>query len=163
MNTPSRRRPWSKTLVTIAVTVTAGTAAIIVLGFYAVVSHLDLANANPEAAQKSFEQTRDRFLGSEPLVRVTLENGDLRGEVIRRTLPSKIRPDTLHLMTWDSDDERIVRVQIPLWLGRILDDGSMGDLVGDLDLSVEDIDHHGPGLILDHQDARQLRVLLWAE
>ena len=123
----------------------------------------DLADANPEAAETSFEQARGRFLGSEPLVRVTLENGDLRGEVTRRALPSQIRPDTLHLMTWDSDDERIVRVQIPLSLWRILDDGSMGDLVGDLDLSVEDIDHHGPGLILDHQDARRQRVLLWAE
>ena len=94
---------------------------------------------------------------------MTLENGDLRGTVIRRALPSEIRADTLHLMTWDADDERIVRVQIPLSLWRILDDGSMGDLVGDLDLSVEDIDHHGPGLILDHQDARRQRVLLWAE
>lgn len=141
----------------------AGTAAIIVIGFYAVVSHIDLADANPEAAETSFEQARGRFLGSEPLVRVTLENGDLRGKVIRRALPSEIRPDTLHLMTWDADDERIVRVQIPLSLARILDDGSMGDLVGDLDLSVEDIDHHGPGLILDHQDARRQRVLLWAE
>ena len=48
--------------MTVAVPVMAGTAAIIVLGFYAVVSHIDLADANPEAAETSFEQASSPWL-----------------------------------------------------------------------------------------------------
>ncbi len=82
----------------IAVTAIAATAAVVVLMLYGVVSHVDLADASPESAETSFEQARDRFLGSEPLVRLVREQGDVRGEVRRRAFPSEIRPNTLHLM-----------------------------------------------------------------
>ena len=72
-------------------------------------------------------------------------------------------------MVWDPDEERLVNVRIPLWFLRFSDNGTVdfsaadGDIVGDLDLSFEDIDHHGPGLVLDYQDADRERVLLWTE
>ncbi len=87
----------------------------------------------------------------------------------RRAEPSQVQPEALHLMLWDPRDERLVNVRIPLWLLRFADDGTVTfseeerDLVGDLDLTVADLDHHGPGLVLDYQDGDRERVLLWAE
>ena len=112
---------------------------------------------------------RAPFVGDEPLVGLTRENGDIQVEVLRRDQPSDVRPRWLHVMVWDPSEERLVNVRVPLWLLRFGDNATVnfsetdGDVVGDLDLTLDDLDHHGPGLVLDYQDADRERVLLWAE
>ena len=49
-----------------------------------------LADASPESAETSFEQARDRFLGSEPLVRLVREHGDVL-QILRRGPPKAIQ------------------------------------------------------------------------
>ena len=161
-NTRSRKRRWVQTLSSIGAFAVAGATALFLVGVYALVSHVDIADATPASAETSFEAARERFAGTDPLVRLTRQNGVVRGNVVAREHPSQVRPDALYLMTWSSHDERLVRLRLPLWLWRIVDDGSMGDIVGDLDLRAADIDHHGPGLVLDqHEPGRQR--LMWAE
>ena len=61
-----------------------------------------------------------------------------------------------------------MNLRIPLWLLRFGDNATVnfseadGDIVGDLDVTLENIDFHGPGLVLDYQDADRERVLVWA-
>ena len=168
-NQKSRQRTWVIALVSIAAVAVFGTVVLIGLGVYVFTSNVDIDDATPETAELSFEAARAPFVGDDPLIRLTRENGRVRAEVLRRNRPSEVRPESLHVMVWDPSDERLVEVRIPLWLLRFGDNAMVnfseadGDIVGDLDLSLEDIDYHGPGLVLDYQDGDRERVLLWTQ
>jgi len=165
----SRKQTWVIALVSIAALGVFGTIVLIGLGVYVVTSNVDIQDATPETAELSFQEARTRFIGEEPLIRLTRENGDIRAEVVRHDRRSDVRPVSLHVMVWDPDEERLVNVRLPLWLLRFGDNATVdfseadGDIVGDLDLSIEDIDYHGPGLVLDYQEEDRERVLLWTE
>ena len=168
-NQKSRQRTWVIALVSIAALAVFGTVVLIGLGVYVFTSNVDIEDATPETAELSFQEARAPFVGDDPLIRLIRENGRVRTEVLRRDRPSELRPESLHVMVWDPSDERLVEVRIPLWLLRFGNNATVnfsetdGDVVGDLDLSVEDIDYHGPGLVLDYQDADRERVLLWTQ
>ena len=165
-NQKSRKRTWVIALVSIAALAVFSTIVLIGLGVFVFMSNVNIEDATPETAELSFRQARARFIGDEPLIRLTRENGKVRTEVLRRDRPSEVRPESLHVMVWDPSDERLVNVRIPLWLLRFGSNATVDfddDVVSELDLSVEDLDHHGPGLVLDYQDADRERVLLWAE
>lgn len=168
-NQKSRKRTWVIALVSIAALGVFGTVVLIGLGVYVFMSNVDIEDATPETAELSFQEARAHFIGDQPLIRLTRENGRVRAEVLRRDRPSDVRPESLHVMVWDPSDERLVKVRIPLWLLRFGDNATVDfseaddDIVGDLDLTLEDIDYHGPGLVLDYQDADQERVLLWTQ
>ena len=168
-NQKSRKRTWVIALVSIAALAVFGTVVLIGLGVYVFMSNVDIEDATPEAAELSFQEARARFIGDEPLIHVSRENGKVRTEVRRRDRPSDVRPTSLHVMVWDPSEELLVNVRIPLWLLRFGDNATVdfsesdSDIVGDLDVTLEDIDYHGPGLVLDYQDANQERVLLWAQ
>ena len=168
-NPGSRKRTWVIALVSIAALAVFGTVVLIGLGAYVFMSNVDIQDATPETAEHSFQEALAQFIGDEPLIRLTREHGEVQAEVLRRDRPSDVRPESLHVIVWDPREERLVNVRIPLWLLRFGDNATVdfseadGDIVGDLDLSLEDIDHHGPGLVLDYQDADRERVLLWAE
>ena len=165
----SRTRTWVIALVSIAALAVFGTVVLIGLGVYVFMSNVDIEDATPETAALSFREARAPFIGDDPLIRLTRENGKVRAEVLRRDRPSEVLPESLHVLVWDPSDERLVNVRIPLWLLRFGADAMVdfseedGDVLGDLDLSLEDIDHHGPGLVLDYQDADRELVLLWAQ
>ena len=168
-NQKSRKQTWVIVLVSIAALAVFGTLVLIGLGVYVFTNNVDIEDVTPETAGLSFQEARAHFIEDEPLIRLTRENGKVRAEVLRRDRPSVARPESLHVMVWDPSEERLVRVRIPLWLLRLGDNTTVdfseadGDIVGDLDLTLEDIDHHGPGLVLDYQDADRERVLLWTQ
>jgi len=165
----SRKRTWIIVLASIAGLAVFGTVVLVGLGVVVVMNNVNIDDATPEMARLSFQEARAPFVGEAPLIRLTRENGDIQVEVLRRDQPSDVRPRWLHVMVWDPSEERLVNVRVPLWLLRFGDNATVnfsetdGDVVGDLDLTLDDLDHHGPGLVLDYQDADRERVLLWAE
>jgi len=163
----SRTRTWVIALVSIAALAVFGTVVLIGLGVYVFMSNVDIEDVTPETAALSFLEARAPFIGDDPLIRLTRENGKVRAEVLRRDRPSEVLPESLHVLVLDPSDERLVNVRI--WLLRFNADAMVdfseddGDVLGDMNLSLEDIDHHGPGLVLDYQDADREQVLLWAQ
>jgi hypothetical protein len=145
----SRKRTWVIALVSIAALGVVGALTLVGLAVYLFASNVDFANSTPDAAAVRFDTAR--------------------AEVNRRERPSGARPESLHVMAWDPDDGRLVSARMPLWLLRLSDDATVdfsadnGDIVGDLDLDIADLDHHGPGLVLDYQEPNRERVLLWTE
>ena len=150
-NQKSRKRTWVVALVSIAALAVFGTGVLIGFGIYLFMSNVDIEDATPERAALSFSAARAQFIGDDPLVRLTREDGRIQAEGLRRDRPSEIRPELLHVMVWDPGGERLVNVRIPLWLLRFGSNATIdfsqadGDIVGDLDLSLEDLDYHGPG------------------
>jgi hypothetical protein len=67
-------------------------------------------------------------------------------------------------VAWDAAEQRLVRLTIPLWVMRVGAPKNLGALhLNDLRISVDDIERHGPGLVVDGRTPEGLPVLVWAE
>jgi hypothetical protein len=144
-----------------------GIVAMAAAGLWFVRSHVDIRPTTVAAASSDFESVRARFSAQRPLIEL-----DERGDFIRANTDrpaGTVRPQTLKVMVFDPDDEKVVRMELPFWLLRLKSGGtrfSMGD--GDVDLAklrltVEDLERYGPTLILDHKDRKGSRVLVWSQ
>ena len=137
-------------------------------GVYVFFQHVDIDDASAADADRSFDEARARFAGQTPL----LSLADHEWSVNRRPSTADAKPRTLRVMAWETSDERLVNLSIPFWLLRLGDEDAVdlnfNDLddeaaLRDLDLTVADLDRHGPGLIIDYDAPRDGRVLVWAE
>jgi hypothetical protein len=110
-----------------------------------------------------------RFTGQKPLIELDDRGRYLRSNTDRAAAADAKPPDTLHVMAFDPDDERIVRLRIPFWLLRLKTGNTTIDFNGqrmdleDLRLSVDDLERFGPTLIVDHRNASGERALVWSE
>jgi hypothetical protein len=143
------------------------------IGFivYTVTRHLEIRPAAAAVAEEEFQRIRDRFTGQAPLVEVDRENpGNFRvRRGSERVSPGKIT--TLHVVAWDPREKKIAHVQLPVWLLRLKPRadrvqwnwGGRDLNLDDFQLTLEDLESHGPGLVLDFEDRRGVRVILWAD
>jgi hypothetical protein len=139
--------------------------AFAAFGLYFVSRNLDMKQATSAQASESFESVRAKFKDA-PII--TLD-ADERVTLSRKppAQPSSDRPSTMHVMAYDPDDERIVRVTIPFWMLRLGREkirlGSGGNLEFEqLQISAEELERYGPSLLLDHVEGRN-RVLVWTQ
>jgi hypothetical protein len=130
--------------------------------------HLLVTEASETTAAQEFEAVRAKFPGQRPL----LEMRDGRPFYVeeRNNEPrSNAQITTLHLMAFDGDDGELVTFALPFWLLRLksgpISFSSYASGFDDRGVSIrpEDIERHGPGLVLDFTVDRRGRVLVWAE
>lgn len=130
--------------------------------------NLQVTEVSATNAAQEFDAIRAKFAGQRPL----LELRDGRPEYVaeREKEPrSTVQLTTLHLMAWDEDDEELVKFALPFWLLRMksgpIGFSSYASGIDRVSLRPEDIERHGPGLILDVTEDRRGRgrVLIWAE
>lgn len=161
----------TKTTKTILMVV-AGLAicAVVVVvggGIWIYTSAVSSESADEPTALKTLADTRARFAGTAPLI-------ELRpaGPVLTRSVPDGAVAAPLqrvHVLTWNSADQKLSRVTLPFWLIRF--EGGPIELVRDevhagnttIDLTVEQIERFGPALLVDHLDDDGTRVLVWTE
>lgn len=157
--------PFLIVAIALVLMIIVGAAAA---GVYYIRSHFHVEKATAASARSEFEQARQAFAGKKPLLE--FHDGDVRLVDNGEPKPGTPKPDALHVLTWDPDEDRIVRLSIPFWLLR-LKSGSNTVFTVDgrtfdarrLKLRVEDIERRGPGLILDYERPRGERVLVWAQ
>lgn len=119
-------------------------------------------------AGREFDAIRAKFSGQRPLLEMREGEPALAAER-KDEARSTAQITRLHLMAWDDDDQQLVTFSLPFWLLR-MKSGPIGFSSYDsgferVSLSAEDIERHGPGLILDasDNDRGRGRVLIWAE
>ena len=139
--------------------------AFAAFGLYFVTRNLDMESATTVQAAASFDEVRARFKEA-PIIALD----DRERVTLSRRPPSQQmgdKPETMHVMAYDTDDSRIVRVTIPFWmlrLGREKIRLGGGDLDFDkLELTAEELERYGPSLLLDHRDRDGKRVLVWTQ
>jgi hypothetical protein len=140
-------------------------------------SHVHTDAVPKQAAQQQFERQRTRFAGQQPLVQVGKEDLNEKVVVHRPPVTSPRHTDlqAIRVLSYDERNGQLITVDVPLWLARwaLKDRGDNGHgrvRFGDRsvefeagDLTFEDIERHGPGLILDATDTQGAQVLVWAE
>ena len=159
-------KTWVWVVLGVAGLFIAGFLALSGFGIYMFIQHVGWESATPASAEERFEQTRMQFEGETPLITITGGNGL---EISRREEQSHAKAEVLHVLTWDPDDERLISLSIPFWLLRRVGRGTINlsedddDPFGDLDLTFEDLEWHGPGVILNYEAAGDDRVLVWTQ
>lgn len=147
-----------------------GILGIVVLagvGLWFVRSHFHVQETTVAAASSDFSAIRTRFSAQKPLIEL-----DEHGEFIRANTDrpaSNVPLQSLNIMAFNPTEGKVVRIDVPWWAVRLKSGGQRISLDGgDVDLArlrltVEDLERFGPTLILDHEDRRGVRVLVWSQ
>jgi hypothetical protein len=165
----SRARTW--------IWIIAGALGLVVLaliaaagaGVYFVAHHFKAERTTSSDAIRAFDAARAPFAGQRPLYELD------SAERPRPVVPLADRPSgtatptALHVLAWDPDEERLVRVSLPLWLLHFRRQHI--DLVGRdrgfdlnrLDLDIDELQRIGPAVVFDFRNHDGVRVLLWTQ
>ena len=130
---------------------------------------MSVTEVSAGAADEEFDAVRARFGGQQPIIQFVDERPQLIADPARQAATSK-PVTTMHLMAWDDREAKLVRFAVPFWLLRLksgpirLSAYSQGWDDHGVSFRVEDIEKHGPGLLLDvNERSDGGRVLIWAE
>jgi hypothetical protein len=163
----ARVKTWIWVVVGVIAIGILGIVAMAAAGLWFVRSHVDVHQTTSAAAMSDFASVRARFATERPLIEL-----DERGDFIRANTDrpaGTVRPQTLNVMAFDPDEEKVIRMALPFWLLRLKSGGSHFSMNGEavdlakMHLTVEDLERFGPALILDHQDRKGSHVLVWSE
>jgi flagellar basal body-associated protein FliL len=139
---------------------------MVVFTAYWVGSHVEIVETPPADAVKTFEDAWAKFPGQRPLLEIV--DGKPQ-ELTAAATNSSTRLTTLHIIAFDDNENQMVRVDVPFWLLRLKSGPiSFNSYASGFDdrkvkLSVEDIEKHGPGIVVDYSERNEGRVLIWAE
>ncbi len=144
----------------LAVTVVGGTAFF----FY---HHIHAHFTGQQSADQTFAETRGRFTGQTPLVELT--HGD--EPIVHHPSGTRREVQALHALVYDERSGKLTHVDVPGWLLRMMSAGGRlrlanADMFDDDEtakLTLEDLERHGPGLIMDVQRSNGSQLLVWTE
>lgn len=165
---PKPKRTWLWILLGVFVFLFVVGISMAAFTAYWVTSNMEfVATAAPDAG-KSFDEIRAKFPGQRPLIEFV--NGD-RGNVAinEASTASPVKLTTLHIIAFDDDEGRMMKMAVPFWLLRLksgpiaFSSYASGFDDDKVRLRVEDIERRGPGIVLDLDHPREGRVLIWAE
>jgi hypothetical protein len=178
-----KRTTWlSIALAAIVITSIACVALVGGAAYWFYHRHFETRLVPGERAAQEFERERARFAGTRALVEIRLG----REAIVHRPDPAQPKSagvQTLHALVYDPAARKLVRANIPLWLlcfsprGRLDLPAGPGLNSDSAHFTVEDLERHGPGLILDlnerdddelehDRDERrssQIQMLVWID
>ena len=129
---------------------------------------MSVTGMSPGNADKEFAAVRAKFGGREPFIQM-IDGQPQYVSDINPTTPVTVPLKSIHVMAWDDDEGQLVTFSLPFWLLRMksgpirLSAYSQGWDDRGVSFRIEDLERHGPGLVLDMQERRDGRVLIWAE
>ena len=165
------RRKWIWIAVGLLTAVLLACGGLVGTIAYFSLRHLNVQRASTESADGEFEQVRVRFAGKTPLIEIDEDNWE-RPRVNEPVEAAAPHPplQTLHVMVFNERDGKLVRLDLPFWVLRlgskrksyVFSSNEFGDLER-LNITQEDLERFGPGLLVDHRGRRGERVLVWTE
>ena len=165
---PKKKRNWLLIIlgvIALGFVVTIGGCGIVA---YLVYQSVSVSNISASAADAEFEKARAPFAGQPALIQLVDGEAQYVGERARpasSTTPLK----TMHIVAWDDDEGKLVRVAVPFWLLRFQSGtvrlNSFAEGVNDrgANFRIQDIEKHGPGLLMDLSEENEGRVIIWVE
>jgi hypothetical protein len=127
-----------------------------------------IENIDENRARTEFDAVYAKFPGQQPLIQMRDGKPQLVPE--RATQSGNGKPlTTLHVLAFDDDDGEMAKFALPFWLIRMksgpirISAYQAGWDDRGVSFRVEDIEKHGPGIIVDVTERREGRLLIWAE
>lgn len=139
-------------------------------GFWAYQSFAPAATLlDPQKAASELDAIRASLPARAPLIALD-EEGRAHLQTGQRSATFTGQLQALRVAFYDSREGKLVRFSVPFWLLRLSPDGTVSfgdgmldDVRGAEQLTVEQLEAHGPGVLIDQQKPDGGRVLVWAE
>lgn len=119
-------------------------------------------------AMPEFDAIYAKFPGQQPLIQLVDGHPQLIAERASQA-PSGKPLTTLHVIAFSDREEHVARLSIPFWLLRMksgpirLSAYQQGWDDRGVSFRIDDIEKHGPGIIVDVKERPEGRMLVWAE
>jgi hypothetical protein len=142
----------------------------LIAGFaYMMSRQVQVQQMSAAAGQEEFDRLVAGMAGQTPFIE--LPDGDIDGRVeVHRELETKQTGSIsqVHVRVWSPRDRKLVRVDLPFWLLRLGGNRSIRFDAGSpdgirLNVTPDEVDRRGPGLLLNHGSRGGERVLIWTE
>lgn len=166
------KKSWGLIILGIVIFVVIVGAGIIGTFGYIVYRQMDVQTVANQSPDAEFAKERARFAGQVPFIELPAGLEEAAPIVHREQMGKEPTPLTgLRILAWGPRDRKLVRLMLPMWLLRL--SGRQGvhlsnrdtPFTADMSLHVtaDELERHGPGLILDFTTPHGERVLVWAE
>jgi hypothetical protein len=157
------KKTWISILIAVFVIAGLGAIGLVAGSAYWFSRHVSAESTSTESADAEFDRERARFAGQQPLVEF---NGGRDNPTVRRLpataeKPPRVDMQALHARVYDPEDGKLVRADIPFWLIRLGQSFSFMPNMGSLTL--EDLERHGPGLIVTGRSDEGQQILVWID
>jgi hypothetical protein len=169
----AKKPSWGLIIFGIAALVVIVAAGLVAVAGYVIYQQFAFQTTTTSAssAEDEFAQVAAQFADQKPLLEI--RHGEPVLNKQRARAGGHAQPiEALHIMVWQPDERKLLRLNIPFWLLRMTkgrpirlsghQDGVEGDPVR-LNVTTEDLERFGPGLVMDHKKADGERVLVWAQ
>ncbi len=162
-------KTWVWVVIAIVVIGILGIIAMAAAGMYFFSRHIQMREASPVVAARTFDEAKARFAKQKPLIELDDRGEFLRSNVQRERPSHPPALEAMHMMAYDPDDGKVVSFSIPWWLMRLRKGESVINFGGrdmdleDLKITIEDLEQFGPTLIIDHKSPSGDRVLVWSQ
>ena len=165
---PKKKRSWIPIVIAVIVLMVMAVAGVVIVGISYFRQSMSVADMSEADAMSEFDKVRSRFSGQQPLIQLV----DGRPEYVpERANQSSAQTtlSTLHVIAYDRDKGQTVTFALPFWLLRMksgpirISAYHQGWDDRGVSFRIEDIEKHGPGIIVDATERREGRVLVWAE
>ena len=130
--------------------------------------HTALTKPAAADAQAVFASLRERYKGRAALVEIKNIGPlmiDARVNRLPATAPRR-QVRHFHVIVWDSRGGSFVRSSVPIWWMYFSGNSLLSQLgvpLGDLSLTVADVERYGSGIIVDFQPPGGGHMLVWTE
>jgi hypothetical protein len=164
-----RMRTWVWIIISIVAVCILGIIVMAGAGLYFFSQHIKTMEASPAVAARTFEETRSRFANQPPLLEFDAHGNVSKSHTERLRTASGPKPEAIHVLAYDQDDGRVIRMSIPFWLLRLKSGNARinfgdGDInLEELKIGVEDLERMGPTLLIDQKSPGGDRVLVWSQ
>lgn len=165
---PRKKRSWIPIVVGVLILLAFVAIGVIGLTINYFRQHMEISASSESDAMRQFDEILAKFPGQQPLIQLV----DGRPQyVAERATRESAQPmlNALHVIAYDRNKGQVVTFSLPFWLLRMksgplrISAYQQGWDDRGLTFQVEDIEKHGPGIIMDATERRDGRVLIWAD
>ena len=165
---PKKKRSWIPIVIGILIfcgVVAVGAIAFTVSWFR---QNMTITKSSEETAARQFDEVRARYPGQQPLIQLVDGHPQYVAERASKSSPQQSLT-SIHVLAFDRDEGNTVTFSLPFWLLRMksgpirISAYHQGWDDRGVSFRIEDIEKHGPGIIVDVTERNEGRVLIWAE
>lgn len=130
--------------------------------------HMEVVETSESEAMKQFDEVHAKYPGQQPLIQLVDGKPQYVAERASQSAPEGSLT-SLHILAYDRDKGQIVNFTLPFWLLRMksgpirISAYHQGWDDRGVSMRIEDIERHGPGIIVDATERLEGRVLIWAD
>ena len=149
---------WVAALVAATVIILSATTAFVI--FRTVTS----TEAPVAVAAQAFTEIRKLYPDRPPLIEIVdMRTGNAR--INRAPNSPRKNVSTVYFMYWDTEDEEIVRGEVPTWVTNLrLSITGIGNWsFSDFHVTREDIERYSPGILVDFKSPDGTQMIAWTK